>query len=114
MTAPCAPRLGGCSNEEAVNALGPSGFRGRAVDSGFGCLFDSTATASPGALLGEDGEVLRRAFARDRSGPGPVDLTEPGSGAGLVAFRTGFGEGLYPTWVATAPAAGRSAWAPSS
>ncbi|MFJ4184692.1 DUF4241 domain-containing protein [Kitasatospora sp. NPDC089509] len=83
---------------DAVAALGDTDFFGYGVDTGTGCFFDAAAAEALSALLEEDEDLLQDALDGDPAGLGPVLLLDPDSGAGLVAFATGWGDGRYPTW----------------
>ncbi len=90
--------LGDDSGEDRMSALGDSDFLGYGVDSGTGCFLDAAAAGALYAVTGDDGGPLEEAFDADPSGLLPVRFTDPVSGAGLVAFRSGWGGGCYPTW----------------
>lgn len=88
-------------DEEEIRALGEEDYFGYGVDTGTGCFFDAAGGDDLYDLLG-DGDALEAGFDAlvdtDPDDLGPAVFTDPASGAGLVAFRTGFGDGRYPTW----------------
>ncbi|MFJ9696029.1 DUF4241 domain-containing protein [Kitasatospora sp. NPDC101183] len=88
-------------DEEEQQALGDHEYLGYAVDAGTGCFHDAAAREALYAHFG-DADVLEAAFDAladtDPCRLGPVRFTDPATGAGLVAFRSGRGDGLYPTW----------------
>jgi hypothetical protein len=68
-------------------------FYGIGVDAGLACLFDADALP---ALAADDNYLEDHwdALAED-----PLEVTVPGSAANMIAFHSGWGDGLYPTWV---------------
>jgi uncharacterized protein DUF4241 len=72
-----------------LRILGDRAFFGFGVDAGMGCFFDAAAAPamarhSPTFALGDD-----------TTG----ELNDPESGANLIAFDSGWGDGAYPTWI---------------
>ncbi|MBP2330469.1 hypothetical protein JOF56_010854 [Kibdelosporangium banguiense] len=74
--------------------LGNKEFYGFGVDSGQACFLD--AAAMPG--LDEAGDDLVDDLT-DTPEDGSVSLDDPRTGANLVAFWSGPGDGAYPVWV---------------
>jgi Protein of unknown function (DUF4241) len=80
--------------------LGDNELFGFAVDSGTACLHDAAATAVMAGMITDaawdgfvdaHGDKLLRNY--------PVEVIDPGSGANLIAFQSGWGDGYYPTWI---------------
>jgi len=78
-------------------------FFGFGVDGGIGCFFD--AAALPHFLkLMEDFDRYTDVFLGDNpegievQGERTLSITDPDSGANLVAFSSGWGDGSYPVW----------------
>lgn len=90
-------KLALCDGQEESELEG-SEFFGYGVDAGTGCFVDASATIPLGDLVGDDGGELANAFDTSPKLL-PVALTDPGSGQGIVAFASGFGDGQYPTWI---------------
>ena len=74
--------------------LGEGEYYGFGVDAGMGCFFDFSALDALQALAAEAEDSL--IGTKDDEG---CLLTDPISGATLIAYRSGFGDGLYPTWI---------------
>ncbi|MFJ9696030.1 DUF4241 domain-containing protein [Kitasatospora sp. NPDC101183] len=85
------------TGREQVEALGDTEFLGYGVDSAVGCFLDAHAAQALHTALGPRREALVRALEA-ASGTEPAVVTDPTTGAGLVAFPSGRGDGLYPTW----------------
>ena len=81
-----------------TRVLPDGGFFGFGVDGGTGCFYDASGTATFGSNewlreLDLAGEVdYTAAFF-------PAPVTDPGSGANLIAFHSGWGDGSYPVWI---------------
>ncbi|MFC5744534.1 DUF4241 domain-containing protein [Actinomadura rugatobispora] len=75
--------------------LGEGEFFGFGVDAGLGCFVDAAALPSLAEIVEEAWEET---FSGDETGPAH-EFTDPGTGANLIAFRSGFGDGSYPTWI---------------
>jgi hypothetical protein len=74
---------------EDLRTLPDGGFFGFGVDAGAGCFFDATAAS---ALASQTREfVLWPEESRE--------LTDDASGANLIAFSSGWGDGSYPVWI---------------
>ncbi|MBC6451434.1 DUF4241 domain-containing protein [Actinokineospora xionganensis] len=73
--------------------LGEGEFQGFGVDSGMACFFDVAA----GPALAE----LSDQAVADWDGMAdlPAELVDPATGASLVQFTSGWGDGAYPTWL---------------
>lgn len=73
----------------------PSGhFFGFGVDSGAGAFLDAAGRQAMRASY----QAVEDAMA-DRPGEFAWRIEDPGSGAGMVAFRSGMGDGSYPVWI---------------
>jgi len=73
-------------------ALPDASFYGFGVDAGTGCFFDASAAARFSRLDWRDiGEAIWDAITA------PVSDAE--SGANMIAFRSGWGDGSYPVWI---------------
>lgn len=77
---------------EDPRALTDTAFYGFGVDAGMGCFYDASATAAFARL--DRGNVLGGAITAPMS-----DLE---SGTNLIAYRSGWGDGAYPTWIGRA------------
>jgi hypothetical protein len=74
---------------EDPRTLPDDGFFGFGVDAGTGCFFDASAAS---ALARQTtGFVLGHERSRE--------LTDDASGANLIAFHSGWGDGAYPVWI---------------
>jgi Protein of unknown function (DUF4241) len=74
---------------EDPRILPDQGFFGFGVDRGTACFFDALAAPAMARLTRDF--VLGYAAT--------AELTDPQSGANLIAFHSGWGDGSYPTWV---------------
>jgi hypothetical protein len=74
---------------EDLRILGDERFFGFGVDAGTACFFD--AIAAPGMAR------LTQKFALGYATT--AELSDPESGANLIAFHSGWGDGSYPTWI---------------
>ena len=70
------------------------------MDAGLGCFFDYAALPALQPVAKEAEDTLYD--IRDDEG---CLLTDPASGATLIAYRSGFGDGFYPTWIGRTAAA---------
>jgi hypothetical protein len=70
--------------------LGKEAFFGFGVDSGMVCFFDAIATSA----MARQGETFITGINRITA-----KLSDPESGANLIAFQSGPGDGCYPTWI---------------
>lgn len=70
-------------------------FYGFGVDGGTGCFFDADALAAMGAIAEGSFETI----AAVGIGGETAELVDPESGANLIAFSSGWGDGSYPTWI---------------
>jgi len=78
--------------------LGDEAFFGFDVDSGMACFADAAAVAALAQIITAHPDAL------SRSDPAAaVEITGPGSGANLIAFASGWGDGSYPTWIGRGP-----------
>lgn len=68
--------------------LGDREYFGFGVDAGTGCFVDASAAGPLGEL--SEGFVLDGEY---------TELTDPESGANLIAYHSGWGDGSYPTWI---------------
>lgn len=84
--------------EQDLGALGADEFYGYGVDAGTGCFVDAEAVEPLGDFE-SDTETLMAAFEAMEWSAGVVALTAPDSGHNLVAFSSGWGDGVYPTWI---------------
>lgn len=78
--------------------LPEGGFFGFGVDGGTGCFYDASGDATFGnpEWLAE----LDMAGGRDYNAPFfTAPVTDPESGANLIAFQSGWGDGSYPVWI---------------
>jgi hypothetical protein len=64
-------------------------FFGFGVDAGMACFFDAIATSA----MARQGETFTLGDNIT------AELSDPESGANLIAFDSGWGDGLYPTWI---------------
>lgn len=81
--------------------LGPDGFVGYCVDSGTGCFADAGALA---ALARLDEAQVEAALVDAGDAGTPVPwlvrfVVDPATGAEVVALGSGWGDGVYPTFV---------------
>jgi hypothetical protein len=74
---------------EDPRTLRDGGFFGFGVDRGTGCFFDAAAAS---ALSSQTAEFV---LGPERS----RELTDDASGANLIAFHSGWGDGSYPVWI---------------
>ncbi|MFD0857013.1 DUF4241 domain-containing protein, partial [Actinomadura adrarensis] len=81
-----------CSGQDP-RTLGEDGFFGFAVDGGTGCFVDATATEALARIYEETFDDLLR------EGVAVPEFTDPHTGANLFAYRAGWGDGYYPTWI---------------
>jgi Protein of unknown function (DUF4241) len=72
-----------------LRILGDGGFFGFGVDRGTACFFDAIAAPAMARLT--------RDFVLGYTTT--AELSDPESGANLIAFHSGWGDGSYPTWV---------------
>jgi hypothetical protein len=88
--------LGRTSGQETAPVT-ETDFPGFSVDGGFGALLDVAGLPFAGGLqddLNELAGITERAYDE-----GALILQAGDSGAGILIFACGMGDGLYPTWV---------------
>jgi hypothetical protein len=71
--------------------LDEGAFFGFGVDTGTGCFLDIAATEALARIFGE---AMEEGFEDS-----PMEVTDPETGANIIAFHTGWGDGSYPTWI---------------
>jgi hypothetical protein len=76
--------------------LGENEFYGFGVDTGTGCFFDAAARAAFEKILDVDSD---EGLVDDVMGARTAVVADPESGATLVAYASGWGDGSYPTWI---------------
>ncbi|MCP2242818.1 DUF4241 domain-containing protein [Lentzea aerocolonigenes] len=82
---------------EDPRLLGQDEYYGFGVDAGTGSFFDATALPAFERIL--DWETDEAALLEDIIGARTVVIPDPESGATLVAYASGWGDGSYPTWI---------------
>jgi hypothetical protein len=81
-----------------MRILPDGGFFGFGVDGGQGCFYD----ASGAATLGSNGWLADLDLAGEldyNAAFFTAPVTDPESGANLIAFQSGWGDGSYPVWI---------------
>jgi hypothetical protein len=78
--------------------LGDDNFFGYCVDAGTGCFIDVSAAAPLGTYIQEKDALMDAMFdgVEQRY---LVALSDPSTGHAVVAFPSGWGDGVYPTWI---------------
>lgn len=74
---------------EDPRTLSDDGFFGFGVDGGTGCFYDAAAAPALAPLV--EGFVLGYEMT--------AEMTDEKSGANLIAFESGWGDGAYPLWI---------------
>jgi hypothetical protein len=74
---------------EDPRVIGDEGFFGFGVDAGMACFFDAVAAPAMDRLS----ETFTLGDATT------AELSDPESGANLIAYESGWGDGCYPTWI---------------
>ncbi len=74
---------------EDLRILPDEGWRGFGVDGGAGCFYDAAAASAIAPLARE----FTLGYAQ------MAELVDEESGANLIAFQSGWGDGSYPTWI---------------
>ncbi|AIJ23411.1 DUF4241 domain-containing protein [Amycolatopsis methanolica] len=75
--------------------LGDGQFYGFGVDAGLGCFVDADALAAMEGILENTFEDTFVGL----TGGSAAQVADPASGATLVGFPSGWGDGSYPTWI---------------
>jgi hypothetical protein len=83
---------------ESIDALGPDEFWGFGVDVATGVFVDATALDALTRLAKDEEDPLTTAQLADEDSLF-WNLRDERSGHNIVAFRSGYGDGAYPTWV---------------
>ena len=81
-----------------VGTLREGEFFGFGVDGGQASFFDAAATPGLVRWAERDWEAFSAPLMRVREDE-VVELVDADSGANLIAFETGWGDGDYPTWI---------------
>lgn len=84
---------------EDPRLLGDNQFFGFGVDTGTACFHDAAVTATMAGRLTDAWEQFVGAHWEKLGSQQPVEVLDPGSGANLIAFESGWGDGSYPTWI---------------
>ncbi|MFV2174087.1 DUF4241 domain-containing protein [Actinomadura sp. LOL_016] len=84
---------------QGPRARGEEEFFGFGVDSGLGCFVDAAAVE---ALASIADKALEEKFGSDEDDETP-EFTDPATGANLIVFPAGWGDGSYPTWIGRGP-----------
>jgi Protein of unknown function (DUF4241) len=85
---------------EDPRLLGDGEFFGFGVDTGTASLLDAAALSAMVGLVTDDAwEAFIDRHGDDLGRRKPVETLDPGSGANLIAFESGWGDGSYPTWI---------------
>ncbi len=79
-----------------VRLLGDEQFYGVGVDGGMAAFYDAAAAGSLESIVEEMPGAL---FERVYEAAGAAEVVDPGSGANLIAFESGWGDGSYPVWL---------------
>lgn len=83
---------------EDARELGPEQFYGFGVDTGMAAFVDEGALAAlTSVAVDEDGPLMTAIFEED--GAAAWSVPDDGSGQTITAYRSGFGDGSYPTWL---------------
>ncbi|WP_345463763.1 DUF4241 domain-containing protein [Actinoallomurus oryzae] len=75
--------------------LGDGEFFGFGVDAGMGCFVDAEAAEALADIVEETYEDAFEDLLSDQA----VEVSDPATGANLIAFPSGWGDGAYPTWI---------------
>jgi hypothetical protein len=75
--------------------LGEEEFFGFGVDAGMGCFFDATAAEAMARIVDNTHDDVFTSVL----GGQIAEVSDPASGANLIAFSSGWGDGSYPTWI---------------
>lgn len=85
---------------EDPRLLGDREFFGFGVDTGTASLLDAAALSAMVGLVTDDAwEPFIDRHGDDLDRHKPVEALDPESGANLIAFHSGWGDGSYPTWI---------------
>ncbi|HEY1175459.1 MAG TPA: DUF4241 domain-containing protein [Phytomonospora sp.] len=78
-------------------------YFGYGVDAGTGAFIDASGSKALDRINDADSEHdLEDALAAAAAGPGPrlgANVTDEESGLNVVVFPSGWGDGVYPTWI---------------
>jgi hypothetical protein len=81
------------------STLGPDEFFGYGVDSGTGCFASAEAAAAASRSESYGDEVLERLYPAEDDYRNVADIVvDPATGANVIAFPSGFGDGAYPSY----------------
>jgi hypothetical protein len=81
------------------SALGPDEFFGYAVDSGTGCFASAEAARAASRSETYGDEVLARLFPAENEYHNVADIVvDPATGANVIGFPSGYGDGAYPSY----------------
>jgi Protein of unknown function (DUF4241) len=85
---------------EGPRLLGEGEFFSFGVDAGMAAFLDAAVlSAMVGLGTGGAWETLVERYLEDLHGQQPAEVIDPASGANLIAFESGWGDGAYPTWI---------------
>jgi Protein of unknown function (DUF4241) len=85
---------------EDPRTLGDGEFFGFGVDAGMAAFLDAAVLpAMVGLVTGDAWETFVERHGEELWRQQPAEVIDPPSGANLIAFESGWGDGAYPTWI---------------